>query len=282
MSQHRVFSSAPSAVLPVSHRYSPNPPSPPLAIIHLQHPLTNPHDSAWYPHKPPGLGPRGAAGSRGRPQSPQAPPSSPLTSPHLAAPPAALPATQRCPPQPGLPLIRRREGRIRGAFLSSREEEEEGEPFLCAGKRGRAPQPRSRLPPPHKPALLCHPPLQGFKNNRHGGGNSAMTGSRSVPPRLPPHGPLGVLLSTAAPRHSRAALAPSRRPSLPLPGAAAGAGAGNPVRRRGGGEREEGAVAVTPSMVQYPSAPEGEKVVPDSPELVARAAQTPPPEYLRQ
>lgn len=124
---------------------------------------------------------------------------------------------------------------------------------------GRAPRPSSRLPRPRKPLSSVIPLTsrhRGFKNNRHGGGNAAMTGSRSA---VFSCCRMACSLSLSTRRawvvSAPAALAPSRRlppPSLPppppprspSPALQQGPERETPcagTRGGGGGEREEGA-----------------------------------------
>lgn len=112
--------------------------------------------------------------------------------------------------------------------------------FACQGGGGgdgshlcvRMGRTRGHRPPPEEASfsLLCHPRLQGFINNQHGGENTATKMGYYATPATAA-GPLA--LPSARPTRSRHCPLPPR--------AAARAGPGNPVRAGGRGrQREEG------------------------------------------
>lgn len=125
------------------------------------------------------------------------------------------------------------------------------EPFLCAGRRRGAPRPSSRLSPPKEAAFLSPADSRhrGFKNNRHGGGNAAMTGICSAP-GLQPHGLLAAPFGAAArtgpgPGPGRAAPPsplPAARPRSPRAALQQGPGRETPCAGAGGrgGDRARG------------------------------------------
>lgn len=158
-------------------------------------------------------------------------------------------------------------------------------PFRCVGRRGRALRPRRRLHPPQKAALLCRPSLQGFNNNRHGGGNVVMPGIHSMP-RLLPHAPLGASLRAAArtPPQCRPGHTAPNSPGLPLPPRRSRAGAGNPVHRsQQGGGRAAGRSEELSRRQWCNILPLSEESSSTFPWLCGLdVAREPYPEYLRQ
>lgn len=204
-----------------------------------------------FPHNPP---PTGAGAERGEHDAPppgsEAAPSL-LRRHHLPPSPQGPPALSG--PSPFPPLTTGRGGRTRGVFCRAGRRRRRREPFLCVERKGR--------PPPARGSRSLSPPdarHRGFKNNRHGGGNAAMTGSRSARPgcyhmacsvplaaRLPaclppailgppsplPDDPPPPLPFPPPPRSPSPALQQGPERETPCAGA----------RREGRGEREEGA-----------------------------------------
>lgn len=202
--------------------------------------------------------------------------------PHLTAPPAAAPCRPALPAsltKPGLAPSCPPPGDEGVEFSVFRlAERRRREPFLCAGRRRGAPRPRSRLSPAPRKPHFCHSLTPGTRALKitdmagetqpwQGFACSLMACSLLLSARLQPRaGPrprcprpfLPRSPRSPSPRSPRAAL--QQGPEWETPCARA-SGRGEQSKRKEWG-------TVTPSMVQYPSALWGKKVVPRPPDVL--------------